>query len=123
MRKRGITSLVATMLVLFGPAPMSLCAAMAGLPADCVPTPHCANLGDDAQPIEQATAPGDECCTVSGAPLPEAQVKAPASFVSLEAIATPKVPIQPAEANYTSETPRARSAAFDLQAVLCVFLI
>jgi hypothetical protein len=122
MTRRASTFALIAALALFGPAPMSLCAAMASLPADCVPAPHCAEMASE-QPAVRLSAGADNCCTVSSAPLPERQVQNPAPAVSLETVAAPEVFAAIASSEAPAAMPRARSAPSDLQSTLCVFLI
>ena len=126
MVKRANSLIVVALLVLFGPVPMSLCAALADLPADCTPAPHCEAMGQSMgnDPADATlTATTGDCCTVSSAPLPERQSNAPAPVASLELIATPEFAVEAAQAEAVAVTPRARSAPPDLQSALCVFLI
>ena len=122
MIRRISAFLLVAVLVLFGPAPMSLCAAMADLPADCIPTPHCETMGSEPADSMLA-AQAEDCCVVGSAPVPERQVNAPAPAVSLQPAPAPQ-PVAPVvEAETAEVAPSARSAPTDLQSTLCVFLI
>lgn len=114
--------MLVVVLALFGPLPLSLCATMAGLPADCEPTPHCEMMAIE-QPAVALTAPVEDCCQLSSAPLLEGQVKAPAPAASLELVAVPALGAQVVEAETPVANLPARPAPLDLQAALCVFLI
>lgn len=109
-------------LALVGPGPLSLCAAMADLPADCVPTPHCEEMGNP-RPDTTIVAQTVDCCIVSSAPLPERDVSVPLPVVSLNLEADPKLTIEPGWAEAGIVIPSARSAPLDVQSALCVFLI
>ena len=126
MVKRANSLIVVALLVLFGPAPMALCAALADLPADCKPAPHCEAMGQSMgnDPVDATlTATTGDCCTVSSAPLPERQSNAPVPVISLAPAVAPEMVVPAFEADAPSVTPRARSAPPDLQSALCVFLI
>ena len=109
-------------LTLLGPGPLSLCAAMADLPADCVPTPHCQEMGNP-RPDATLAAQTDDCCIVSSAPLPERDVNVPLPVVSPNLVADPELTVEPGWAEASSVIPSARSAPVDVQSALCVFLI
>lgn len=122
MKKRGVTFVLATALALLGPVPVSLCAVLGNLPADCIPTPHCETMGSQASDAK-LSAPTDDCCAVSSAPLPERQVNSPAPVASLELVAAPEFVVEALQTEVVAIMPRARSAPPDLQSALCVFLI
>lgn len=101
---------------------MSLCAAMADLPANCVPTPHCEEMRNP-RPNTTFAAQADDCCTVSSAPIPERLTNVPATVVSPLLVVAHEMVVPVFEADTLAVTPRARSAPSDLQSALCVFLI
>ena len=122
MSRCGSTFLLAATLSLFGIAPMSPCASRANLPADCVPTPHCEAMGGEQPDTAMASQPGN-CCQVGNAPVPQSKVQAVAPAVSTDRVAAPMDSIPSPEMVATAPAPQARSAPFDLQASLCIFLI
>lgn len=96
---------------------------MANLPVDCLPAPHCEEMGA-AQPQVTLTTPANDCCRLTSAPVPEKTQTAPAPAVQIVPVpshdatplASPGLPV-------AVSSPVARSAPPDLQSVLCVFLI
>jgi hypothetical protein len=107
--------------------PLTACALVAGLPADCVrpaSEQHCNQMDRMSPPQNIKAASGRSCCQVAQAPVPEAQNKiaapeAGANVILAESFAVP--PAQPVEsadpANTTVVSPP------HLQSLLCVFLI
>ena len=121
MRRIGILLLAAT-VGFVGLAPSSLCATMANLPADCVPTPHCESMGGEQPDAVVASEQGD-CCQVSSAPIPQGKVEVAAPAVAI-ARTSKNAAAAPSTRTVASVfTPRTRSAPFDFQSSLCVFLI
>ena len=124
MFRRVLHCVIVFGLVAVAPLPVSACALLAGLPADCQPQPHCEQM-DAAAPLTSIeSAPGQSCCQLSGAPIPQAQTK----------VSTPdfaeNLPsdVQPVLFSHGSEVffPATHSddvSPPDRQPLLCVFLI
>ena len=119
---RRISFLVlAAGLAAAGPAPVSACALMAGLPADCQPMPDCSKMDmPDAVVAGMATS----CCQVSAAPLPERQAKVapPAMGAAAERVERAAVPAMRPADFFSSDFSGGFSPP-DTQTLFCVFLV
>jgi hypothetical protein len=122
MRRASILGFCLT-LAAMAPLPLSACAVLANLPAECQPEPDCAAMGMKEAAVEVAAAASDSCCQISGAadqtakkePLPR----------------TATGPLEEAPANETRiefevavvSVPEVLATSPPQQSLLCVFLI
>lgn len=119
---RSATCLTVLALALLGPVPMSLCATLADLPADCAPSPHCDGAGAKEQQASVSEL-GVRCCQITPAPLPERQSNVSVPDAGQAVTATQEVvPVTPKPALVEVQV-QARSAPLNLQASLCTFRI
>lgn len=127
MLRRTALAMVA-LLALMGPMPVSACALVMGLPADCAPPVpvqgHCDGMpAEPGAPSEPAPADDSNCCDFLAAPLPDSNVKvAPAEAMGVTLVEIPAAPVAspalPAADVASSPAP----SPPDLQSLLCVFL-
>jgi len=120
---------MAALLALMGPMPVSACALIMGMPADCAPPvpveSHCEGMpAEPTAPPEPVPAGDPDCCDSLAAPLPDANVKiAPADALAASLVEIPATPVtSPVWAAADFDSPPAPSPP-DLQTLLCVFLI
>ena len=105
MRVRITALLLALAVGAMAPAPLSACALLAGLPADCQPKPHCEGMSGE-QPAAKLEA-NLSCCKVTSAPIPQAsgtekKTGAPeisATLDTLQPLAVAETPFVRAEAS------------------------
>lgn len=127
--RRLLSLLVALGLAGLGTVPLSACALAHSRASECAAPQtktHCERMGMEhaKQPQVTIAKSSKSCCTISQAPLPEAQtwagsfaVAAPLTFAPSAVAAT-----RPAESAWFPEIARDSSPP-PLQSVLCTFLI
>lgn len=114
-------------LAALAPLPLSACAMLAALPAECALSnaqSHCEQMGMTATAARLEAQPNLSCCRVTPAPLPEVQNKASVPDAGTSPVRADVLvygPIFPADLAATDLSPRISPP--DLQALLCVFLI
>ena len=120
------TILTASLALLLGPHPMSVCAVLAGLPADCIPQPenHCNPTQKPDSPPAKNSSTDLSCCQVAAAPAPSASNKIELSAAALPPLETAAhwQPDLSISRSPISEVEPDRSPP-DRQSLLCVFLI
>ena len=125
MLKRASALVICLMLALLAPLPLSACAALAGLPAECQPEPECAAMDSmEACATMAMQMDSTSCCQVSAAPLPQAQQKVATPDISADplpvlhlAVAVVQPDFDAAAVSWNEHSPP------DVQSVLCTFLI
>lgn len=120
------------LLPLTGPAPVSFCALMMGLPADCAPAApvdsHCDQMPMPAPAEAPDTTPDNSpdlsCCDAMAAPAPELNVKTMAlgALVSLEYVSDNHA-LPPLDGFAPGGDIPSVGSPPDRQPLLCVFLI
>lgn len=115
--------MVGLALVLAASVPVSACAMLAGLPAECQPDPHCAEMASaDPDVVIAAGATPQPCCQIAAAPTAESrQGKAPEKNAARTEMA-----VKPALVLFATREKAALlpiSGSPPSQSLLCVFLI
>lgn len=125
MSKRASALVLCLTLVFLAPLPLSACAMLAGLPAECQPQPDCAAM-DTMEACATMSMQMDmtSCCQVSDAPLPQAQQKVSTLDVCADALPVlhPGAAIVQPDFHVTAVSLNEHSPP-DLQSVLCTFRI
>ena len=121
MLRRILLVVLAAGLAAAGPAPLSACALMAGLPAECQPMPECLQMD---MPDALMAGMGTSCCQVSAVPLPEQRANAapPVLGAATERIERASVPAVYSPVFIPTDFSDSFSPP-DTQPLLCVFLV
>lgn len=134
MMLKWATILTACLALLLGPQPMSVCALLTGLPADCIPVVsaaeppqaenHCNPVQKPDSPPAKNSSTDLSCCQVAAAPPPNgtSKIELPASVLppletaaqSQPDLSLPRSPVSQVEPDRSPQ---------DRQPLLCVFLI
>lgn len=136
MSSRWTALALAFLLSLLGPQPLSACALMMGLPADCAPAApaesDCEQMpmpvpsaAEGEVPAEEPTEPADpSCCASLAAAVPESNVQVAAAdgLLPLAETSDSEVPPNPV-AVAPLQAVRPSASPPDRQPLLCVFLI
>ncbi len=124
MFERGLTFALCLSLAALVPVPISACAALRDLPAQCQPQPDCQQMGM-AQPTTSVEASSNSsCCRLREAPVPQLPSKvsvpdAAAHVASVQHSLADDLKPQEQSAPTALETP----SPPDRRSLLCVFLI
>ena len=127
MLRRPIIVAICLSLAGMAQLPLTACALLAGLPAECaqpVSVQHCNQMDRMSPPDEVKVASDASCCQVVQAPLPEAQGKADAPETGAKAILAESFAVLPPQRIESASSAASRILSPpELQPLLCVFLI
>jgi hypothetical protein len=124
MEKQALALVAAVAIVAASPLPVSVCALLANLAADCQPMPDCHSMPAGSPDSTLAAGGRHDCCTLSDAPpLPAKQKEVSVPVKVLQPAAEPSEQTTVSTASdFTAPSPPIVCPS-DFQASLCVFLI
>ncbi len=124
MARRSIALVAAIAVVAMGPLPVSACALLSNLAAECQPEPECHSAPRQAADSELSAAEIQDCCVLSQAPALPATDKGTAPVAAFALVPARESEVLPAaDLKGFSYTSLSIVCPPDFQTLFCVFLI